>query len=181
MKIGKKFNTFTKSEYFYYIDNRKKYTDFNELGLYRSICENDKLDLADKIEIRDYANQFFSKTFEFYQVKDPDTYFALTTLGMKLTDVEKKQVMSKIYENQQKILKKKRIKHRNFGIYSKDTCGNEHCHLNGMMTKQYEWYLNDCNQMGYDYYKSEGKKEKSQRLKKERKNIKQIIDENLQE
>ena len=51
MKIGRKFNQISKSEYFHYIDNNKKYTDFNTLGMYRSICENKKLELSDQIEI----------------------------------------------------------------------------------------------------------------------------------
>ena len=79
MIIGKKFNTCKKSEYFQFIDHYKKYTDFNTLGLYRSICENENLNLNDKIEIRDYANTIFEKTFRFYQLKDPRTYFNLTT------------------------------------------------------------------------------------------------------
>ena len=63
MKIGKLFNQLSKSQYIHYIYNRKKYTDFNTLGLYRSICENEKLTLTEKIEIRDYANTIFGKTF----------------------------------------------------------------------------------------------------------------------
>lgn len=55
--------------------NHKKYTDFNVLGLYRSISENDKLPLEDKIYIRDLANETFGKTFNFLQLKDPKTYF----------------------------------------------------------------------------------------------------------
>ncbi|MDP8171246.1 hypothetical protein QJU96_08100 [Pasteurella skyensis] len=179
MKIGKKFNTFTKSEYFYYIDNRKKYTDFNELGLYRSICENDKLDLADKIEIRDYANQFFAKTFEFYQVKDPGTYFELITLGMELTKADEMQIWHNIRKNQQQILKEKHIQHRNFGNYSKHNCGVESCCFNGLMVRQGSILCE--NEMWFDTDNNTEKKRKSQRLKKERKNIKQIIDENLQE
>ncbi|WP_338791960.1 hypothetical protein [Bernardetia sp. MNP-M8] len=39
-------------EYVFYIDNYKKYTDFNSLGLYRSIVENENLNLEQKIELR---------------------------------------------------------------------------------------------------------------------------------
>jgi len=70
MKIGKKFNQLSKSQYYHFIDNYKKYTDFNTLGLYRSITENERLSLEDQIEIRDYANLIFGKTFNFYQLKD---------------------------------------------------------------------------------------------------------------
>jgi hypothetical protein len=65
MKIGKKFNQISKNVYFHFIDNYKKYTNFNTLGMYRSICENGKLELSDRIEIRDYANSVFEKTFNF--------------------------------------------------------------------------------------------------------------------
>lgn len=69
MKIGKKFNQLSISEYKHYIDNYKKYMDFNTLGLYRSIGENKKLNIKDKIEIRDYANEIFGKTFNLTQNK----------------------------------------------------------------------------------------------------------------
>jgi hypothetical protein len=62
---GNRFNTFTKDEYFFFIDHHKKYSDFNTLGLYRSIIENEKLALNDKIAVRDYAHKLFQKTFDF--------------------------------------------------------------------------------------------------------------------
>lgn len=105
MTIGKPFNQLIKKDYFYYIDNYKKYTDFNTLGLYRSICENKKLELNDRIEIRDYANTIFGKTFNFYQLKDPKTYFDLITLGEELTTADERQIWKNIRGNQQKILK----------------------------------------------------------------------------
>jgi hypothetical protein len=55
MKIGVKFNQLTYAEYFQVIEYHQKYTDFNTLGLYRSILENDKLDLDQKNAIRDLA------------------------------------------------------------------------------------------------------------------------------
>ncbi len=61
MKIDKKFNEMTLRECLYCIENRAKYTDFNTLGLYRSIVENEKLTLDEKIELRDYAHRFFQK------------------------------------------------------------------------------------------------------------------------
>jgi glutamate synthase domain-containing protein 2 len=136
MKIGTKFNRLTYREYIQILDRHEKYTDFNTLGLYRSIIENDKLNLEDKIAIRDLAHQKFSKTFEFLQLKDPYVYFQVSTLGRVLTTADEQQLWEDIRHNQQKILKAKRIKHRNFGEYSKHNCGYETCPYNGMMIRQ---------------------------------------------
>ena len=174
MKIGKKFNQINKSEYFHFIDNYKKYTDFNTLGMYRSICENEKLELSDQIEIRDYANSKFSKTFNFYQLKDPKTYFDLTTLGLELTVADERQVWNDIRANQEKILSEKKIKHRNFGDYSKHNCGEDNCVYNGLMIKQGSFFAE-----GSIHFKSDknsySAKLKSERIKKQRKNKSQII------
>jgi hypothetical protein len=51
MKIGVKLNQLTYVEYISILDRYQKYTDFNTLGLYRSLLENDKLDLEQKIAI----------------------------------------------------------------------------------------------------------------------------------
>ena len=83
MKIGVKFNQLTYAEYLQAIKYHQKYTDFNTLGLYRSILENDKLDLEQKIAIRDLAHTKFFKTFEFLQLKDPYTYIQVATLDRK--------------------------------------------------------------------------------------------------
>ena len=178
MKIGKKFNQLSLSEYKHYMDNYKKYTDFNTLGLYRSIGENERLSLEDKIEIRDYANEVFGKTFNFYQLKDPGTYFELITLGKELTKADENQIWQEIKSNQQKILKEKRIKHRNFGNYSKHHCGYEHCPMNGMMVKQGS-YLAESH-MWFDADKKKySRKQKSERIKKDRKSKSQIIQKEL--
>ncbi len=179
MKIGRKFNTFTKKEYFDIIENHKKYTDFNTLGIYRSIYENEKLSLSDKIEVRDYANTFFGKTFNFYQLKDPYTYFKLTTLGMELTKGDEEKFWNDIKTNQEKILKEKRIKHRNFGDYSKHNCGVEGCCFNGLMIKQGS-YLAEM-EMGFhsDRTNKYSVKLKSQRIKKERKDKHNLIKDEL--
>jgi hypothetical protein len=121
MRIVQKFSTLTLKEYFFYIDNHKKYTDFNTLGLYRSITENRKLDLSQKLELREYAHQFFQKAFDFLQVKEPQTYFDIITIGKDLTNGDINQIWKNIKTNQQKILSDKRIKHRNFGVYSKQS------------------------------------------------------------
>jgi hypothetical protein len=119
MKIGVKFNQLTYREYIYILDRHQKYTDFNPLALYRSIIENSKLDLNQKIAIRDLAHQQFFKFFEFLQVKDPRTYIDVLTLGETLTDGAESQLWKNVCKHQEKILKAKRIKHRNFGVYSK--------------------------------------------------------------
>ncbi|EPR71674.1 hypothetical protein [Cyclobacterium qasimii] len=174
MKIDKKFNQLSKEEYFYFIDNYKKYSDFNTLGLYRSICENENLELNDQIEIRDHANTVFEKTFNFYQLKDPKTYFDLTTLGLELTVADERQIWSDIRVNQEKILSDKKIKHRNFGEYSKHNCGHEDCPYNGIMIKQGSSLAE--NSMHFKSDKNEvSAKKKSQRFKKQRKNKHQII------
>jgi hypothetical protein len=115
------------------IKNRHKYTNFNTLGLYRSIVENQKLDLVQKIAVRELAHEHFLKTFEFLQLKDPFTYFEVSTLGQTLTVADKRQCWKHISTNQQQILKQKRIKHRNFGFYAKHVCGYEHCPYNDVM------------------------------------------------
>lgn len=136
MKIGIKFNLLTQQQYIQIIKNRHKYTDFNVLGLYRSIVENEKLDLAAKIAVRDLAHESFFKTFEFFQLKDPYTYLQVSTLGQTLTVADQNQIWKNIRTNQEKILKQKRIKHRNFGEYSKHNCGYENCPYDGIMIHQ---------------------------------------------
>lgn len=136
MKIGRPFNQLSKSEYFHYIDNHKKYTDFNTLGLYRSLVEHEKLSLEEKLEIRDYAHRTFQKTFDFLQLKDPVTFIEVTYLGEELTNVEWRQAFDRVRENQQRILEKKRFGHRNFGTYSKHNCGSDWCPYNGMMVRE---------------------------------------------
>lgn len=179
MKIGRKFNQLSKSEYFHFIDNYKKYTDFNTLGMYRSICENDKLELNDRIELRDYANTIFGKTFDFYQLKDPKTYFDLTTLGKEMTQADESKIWDNIRMNQEKILYKKKIKHRNFGEYSKHNCGYEDCPYNGIMIKQGSRLTE--SHMWFESDKSEhAAKEKSDRVKKQRKNNHKIIRDELE-
>jgi len=178
MKIGKKFNQISKSDYFHLIDNHKKYTDFNTLGMYRSICENETLELRDRIEIRDYANAIFHKTFNFYQLKDPKTYFDLTTLGIEMTVADERQIWDDIRANQEKILSEKKIKHRNFGDYSKHNCGHEDCPYNGLMIKQGSFFSEGSIHFKSDK-NSDSAKLKSERIKKQRKNKNQIIRDEL--
>lgn len=136
MKINKKFNELTFSEYFLIIENYKNYSDFNSLGLYRSLIENKSLNTNEKIEVRDFANKYFEKTFNFLQVKDPITYLKVKTLGVNLKKGDEENLWKFIIENQHKILSDKKIKHRNFGIYSKHNCGYDDCVWNGLMIRQ---------------------------------------------
>ena len=136
MKVGKQFNTLTYGEYLYLIDNHKKFTDFNTLGLFRSIVETSKLSLEEKLELRKVSVAAFAKTFNFLQLKDPTTYFKLSTLGETLTEGDENQVWENIKRNQQKIWEGKQLSHRNFGTYSKHLCGYPACPLNGMMIRQ---------------------------------------------
>lgn len=174
MEIGRKFNILTVSEYRHYIENHKKYLDFNTLGLYRSILENENLTLEDKIFVRDFANKFFQKTFDFLQIKDPFTYVELVTLGETLTAGDKKQLWNQIQINQEQILKDKKIKHRNFGFYSKHSCGYETCNLNGLMIEQGSFFAEHEMRFDSDKFKFSAKL-KSERFKKERKKEKQTI------
>jgi hypothetical protein len=174
MEIGRKFNTLTLDEYFFYIDNYKKYSDFNTLGLYRSIVENAQLTLDDKIAVREYAHTTFKKTFDFLQLKDPKTFVEVKNLGQELTAGDEQRIWNDVKRNQQKILANKKIKHRNFGDYSKHNCGYDNCIWNGLMIRQGSWLAESS--MHFDSYKNKyQQKLKSDRRKADRKNERQII------
>jgi len=179
MEIGQKFNTLTLKEYFFYIDNYKKYKDFNTLGLYRSIVENVKLTLDEKISVREHAHKTFKKTFDFLQLKDPKTFVDVTYLSQELTKGDEAKIWDDIRTNQQKILDDKKIKHRNFGEYSKHNCGHETCPWNGVMIRQGSW-LTEGN-MHFDSDKNKyQQKVKSEKRNSERKNEKQIIERDIE-
>ncbi len=177
MKIGRRFNTLSRREYIEIIDHHGKYTDFNVLGLYRSLCENEKLSLEARIELRDYANLTFGKTYEFLQIKDPDTYFKLSTLGMTLTVADERQIWRDIEAYQERTLQAKRIKHRNFGDYSKHNCGVEGCPFNGMMIRQGSPLV----EVAMRYHSSLSKREKAEQRRKDRREKRRIIREGLDE
>lgn len=174
MKIGQKFNTLTLKEYFFYIENHKKYTDFNTLGLYRSIVENGKLSLDDKIAVKEYAHKTFWKSFNFLQLKDPETFFQLEYLGQELTISQERQIWDDIRINQQRILANKKIKHRNFGEYSKHNCGYDTCPWNGMMIRQGSWLMGSNMHFKSDKNRYAAKN-RSDKRKSDRKKEKQII------
>ncbi|WP_343530896.1 hypothetical protein [Pedobacter sp.] len=179
MEIGQKFNKLTVKEYFFYIDNHKKYKDFNTLGLYRSILENEKLTLDDKIAVRDYAHKTFLKTFEFLQLKDPKTFVEVEHLGQELTNGDEQNLWDNIRKNQQRILEDKRIKHRNFGDYSKHNCGYETCVWNGIMIRQGSWLME--SEIHFDSDKKEYMaKLKSEKRKADRKNARGLIKKELE-
>jgi hypothetical protein len=140
MKLNKKLNQFSYNDLIAIVENYNKYVDFNTLGLFRAIVEHERLDLSQKIALRDKAIAVFSKFYNFLQIKDPTTYFKLQTLGQDLTKADIDAFYEQIRENQYKILRQKRIKHRNFGIYSKHGCGYEDCNLNDLMVKQKSWF-----------------------------------------
>lgn len=174
MKINKRLNTLTYQEYSSLLSQHQKYTDFNTLGLFRSITENEKLDPAQKIAIRDQAVAAFQKTFEFLQLKDPGTYFKLTTLGQQLTVADEAQRWADIRQTQQKILKDKKLQHRNFGTYSKHLCPYDTCPFNGLMVRQGSrlaesemYFCSDKN--------SYAQQVKSKRRKSERKRSRQLF------
>jgi hypothetical protein len=168
MQIGQKFNNLTLTEYFFYIDNHKKYKDFNTLGLYRSILENDKLTLEDKIAVREYAHKHFKKAFDFLQLKDPKTFVDVEYLGQELTKGDEENIWDKVRRNQQEILAEKKIKHRNFGTYSKHNCGYDTCTWNGLMIRQGSWFAE--NDMHFDCDKNKyQQKINSERRKSDRK------------
>ncbi len=172
MKINQPFNQLQKAEYLYFIENHKQYSDFNTLGLYRSLTENILLSLEELIEIREFAHSYFQKTFDFLQLKDPLTYFKVSHLGQELTQGDELNAWRIIRENQQKTLKDKKIKHRNFGTYSIHDCGYEICPFNGLMIKQDAFNSRGSMCFKTDENKNE-KKLKSKRLSKKQKDFKQ--------
>jgi len=174
MEIGQKFNTLILKEYEFFIDNYKDYKDFNTLGLYRSIVENENLSIDEKISVREYAHKKFQKTFDFLQLKDPKIFVEITYLGKELTSGDVENIWKEIRINQQKILAEKKIKHRNFGTYSKHDCGREDCIWNGVMIRQGSWLT--WNNMHFDSDKNKYEPRlKSERRKSDRKNERQII------
>lgn len=174
MKIGKKLNTLLLQEYLYYIDNHRKYKDFNTLGLYRSIVEHKKLTLDEKIVVRDHAHKIFRKTFDFLQIKDPKTYVDVKYLGQVLTQGDVQNIWEEVIKNQQRMLADKRIKHRNFGNYSKHNCGYPTCPWNGLMVRQGSWVAESSMHFSSDKFKYPLKL-KSLKRRSDRKNKKQII------
>lgn len=175
MKINRQLNTLSYSEYLHLLKNYLRFTDFNSLGLFRSILENEKLTLEQKIKIRDISISTFPRFFNFLQVKDPWTFRKVALLGQEFTVADEDRLREIISLNQQRILADKRIKHRNFGIYSKHNCGYETCYMNDLMIKQgsllseYNMILPASRHQNYSTFS------KSERRKQERKRKHQIV------
>ncbi len=180
MKTWKKYNTFTKKEYINLFEKNKKYTDFNILWIYRSLLENTKISIEEKIEIKNLYNTVFWKTYNFLQVKDPNTYLKIELLWKSYTVADENQLFLNIQKNQEKILKDKKIKHRNFWDYSKHNCAVKWCPLDWLMIKQWSWFSENSMCFNSDnrifYWRNNWFKSKI--YKKERKN-KKIIKEEL--
>jgi len=118
--------------------------------------------------------------FDFLQLKDPFTYFKLKTIGLKLTNADKKQIWVDIRNNQERILKNKKIKHRNFGVYSKHNCGIESCPYNGVMVKS-DSFMKE-HHIKFDSDKTHVfDNTKKYNVNKERKNKKNIIKKQLED
>ncbi len=177
MKLDRQFNTLTKDEYINVIDHNKEYDDFNTLGLYRSLTENETLSTEDKIAVRDHAHQYFQKSFDFLQLKDPFTYAEVSTLGETLTKGDEMQLWKDIRHNQEQILNDKRIKTRNFGTYSKHMCGEEWCPYRGIMLPP-----SSRHRMRFHSDKNEYSAQvRAGRSKTDRRNAKKIIKRNLED
>ena len=179
MGIGQRFNTLTLKKYFFYMDNHKKYKDFNRLGLYRSILKNEKLSLDDKLAVRDYTHKFFKKSFDFLQLKDSQTFMTVDYLGQELAKADEHKNWEKVRRNQQRILKDKKIKHRNFGDYSKHNCGYDDCSWNGLMIRQGSWFAENSMHFDGDINRYQ-QQDKSDRRKSDRKKEKQIVKRELE-
>jgi hypothetical protein len=181
MKLGRPFKTLTYSEYKHFIKSHEMFGDFNTLGLYRSIIETEKLTLEQKIEIRDFAHTFFQKRFDFLQLKDPMTYMAVVSLGIEMTKADERQLWKDVQAGQLKILTDKKIKHRNFGTYSKHICGHEGCPYEGLMTQKDSYFAYHNGMQFESDNKRLGPKVKSDKFLKERKIQKRIIKDEMED
>lgn len=76
------YNTLAMSTLLELLESYKKDKNFNNPGFFRSILENDQLNLGDKIFLNNRAIEIMPKSYEFLQVKDPGLYLNLETLGM---------------------------------------------------------------------------------------------------
>lgn len=130
--------------------------------------------LDDKIAVREFVHKTFKKTFDFLQLKDPKTFVNVNYLGQEITKGDEERIWDDIRTNQQKILADKKIKHRNFGEYSKHNCGYEDCPYDGIMIRQGSWLMESNMHFDSDKNKYQ-QKLKSEKRKTERKNKKQII------
>ena len=171
MKTGRQYKELKYQEYLHLIEHHKKFTDFNRLGLLRSLLENQRISDAERLQLRDKAKQAFSKYYEFLQIKDPVTYVDLETFGWELDEPQMKEFWGAVRVNQELILKRKRIKHRNFGVYSKHLCVHDNCPFYGVMFPQGSRFLDGVGMHGW-HDASWSSYLKSMREAKEQRNFK---------
>ena len=76
------------------------------------------------------------------------------------------------------LLADKKIKHRNFGDYSKHNCGHDNCVWNGIMIRQGSWLAESSMHFDSDKNKYQ-QKVKSDKRKSDRKKERQIIKEDF--
>jgi hypothetical protein len=179
MEIKKQFNEMTLNEIISYIKNKDRYTNFNTLGLYRAIVESTKMSLEEKLELRTFAHGIFQKSFDFLQLKDPKTYMEVSTLGEEKTKADERQLWRNVVAYQQKMIDEKKVSHRNFGIYSIHDCGYETCPYNGIMIHRGSRLAESNMHFETDKNQTVGYV-KSERRKKDRKNEKLIIKDELE-
>ena len=110
MKINKEYDQIPYKKLKDIIMNHKKYADFNIPELYQGILYNEKLNIEQKIDLRDLANEYFPKTFNFLQRKAPRIYYCLVILGEEeyLTEGDKNKIWEDIIHNREKMLKAKK-------------------------------------------------------------------------
>ena len=108
------------AEYRHYIAHHQKYADFNPLGLYRSILENNKLSEAEKQAVLALAKHYFPKFYDFLLVKDFNTYVALSRLGLPpLNPAQQWDYNAQLRIQAEKILACKRIHNWRVGTQTK--------------------------------------------------------------
>jgi hypothetical protein len=151
MKLNRRLNLLTEAEYQHLLANYRRYTDFNSLGLFRSLLENEKLNPEQRLRLRDAAIEVFPKFYEFLQLKDPHTYFRLSTLGQELTIADERAAWQLIRQAQQRLLADKGIRHRNLGSYARHDCGQPDCPYNGVMVRQGSWLADGGLHFGSDH------------------------------
>lgn len=119
MKIGKPFRNMSIAEYRHYLAHHQKYSDFNPLGLYRSILENPALNSAKQQEVLALANRHFQKFYDFLVVKNLPTYARLSRLGQPpLSEAQERQYIEQLRKTADKRLAETDIRHWRVGVYS---------------------------------------------------------------
>ncbi|MTB50192.1 hypothetical protein [Lewinella sp. W8] len=135
MEIGRKIRELSARKIHQILREHHRYTDFNRLGLFRGILESEKLTLEQKQSLKEAAVAAFPKYYDFLILKDPDTWDQLEHLGQERLQPELRRDWQDIRRRQKSMLREKRLRHRNFGVYSKHLCGYDHCRYNGSMVK----------------------------------------------